>query len=135
MIRRRRAFAFWCESGQAMVEMALLMPILLTVIFASVFFGIFYKDTSVVLDAARQAARTYAVTQDDGTAQLAAEQTLNHAGIATPSANVQIQGSMSGNWVTYTVSYTDPALPFAFGILPMLERLETVTEQSTFYVE
>lgn len=123
------------QSGQTLVEVALVFPVMITLLFSGVFFGFYMKDQAVVLDAARQAARTYAVSQSDSSAQQAANTTLNNVGIAAPAQDVQIQGNKSGNWVTYSVSYTDPVLPFAFGLLPVLQNLQTVTERSTFYVE
>ncbi|MDR6620908.1 TadE/TadG family type IV pilus assembly protein [Sinomonas atrocyanea] len=61
------------EKGAAAVEFALIVPILLALVLGIVEFGHIYNAQLVITNAAREAARTMAVTGDPGTALTAAQ--------------------------------------------------------------
>ncbi|MCC5782362.1 pilus assembly protein TadE [Kocuria sp. CCUG 69068] len=63
---------FRCARGAVAVEFALVLPLLLTILFAIIEFGHAYNVQISVTHAAREAARTMAVTQDWTAAQDAA---------------------------------------------------------------
>jgi hypothetical protein len=76
------------ENGSAVVEVAIMMPLLLMLIFGSIMFIQAYR-TQVVLDtAAREAAREYAVTHDSSEAREKAEIELMIGGINPDETNI-----------------------------------------------
>lgn len=52
------------ESGAAMVEFALILPLLLMLVFGTIEFGRAYNAQNTLTHAAREGAREYAITQD-----------------------------------------------------------------------
>nr|WP_077491127.1 TadE family protein [Sinomonas mesophila] len=61
------------ERGAVAVEFALVLPILLTLVFGIIEFGRLYNAQIVFSNAAREAARTMAITKDAGEAATAAQ--------------------------------------------------------------
>lgn len=92
-IRRRRR-----ESGQAMVEFALVLPVLLIVLLAILRFGLLFENYLTLTDAVRSGARTLAIGR--GTAN------------ACTPANAQIQASAGSlklaNLTIDTPTFTSP---------------------------
>lgn len=64
------------EDGQALVEFALVLPILLLLIVAVIDFGWIFMAKIRVTNAARETARYYAVHKDTGTSESTVEVTL-----------------------------------------------------------
>lgn len=64
------------EKGAAMVEFAIILPVLLLLVFGIIEFGRAYNTQLTLTHAAREGVRTYAITQDaaqgKSTAELAA---------------------------------------------------------------
>ncbi len=64
------------EKGAAMVEFAIILPVLLLLVFGIIEFGRAYNNQLTLTHAAREGVRTYAITQDaaqgEATAKLAA---------------------------------------------------------------
>ena len=56
---------FRCERGQALVEFALLVPVLLLLIFGAIEFGRVFHATHVITSAAREGARAAAVHKNN----------------------------------------------------------------------
>ncbi len=103
------------ERGAVAVEFALIAPLILVIVVAIVEFSHFYNLQISVTQAAREAARTMAVTNDAGQAAAAA---VNGApGVALAPANVSFApGACSpGATVTATVAFSMPALTTFFG--------------------
>jgi Flp pilus assembly protein TadG len=53
------------EQGQTMAEFACVLPILVTLLFAIIQFGIVFNNYVTLTDAARRGARTAAISRDD----------------------------------------------------------------------
>ncbi|MEZ2390742.1 TadE/TadG family type IV pilus assembly protein [bacterium RCC_150] len=97
------------ERGAVAVEFALVAPILLLLIVAIIEFSYFYNLQISVTQAAREAARTMAVTNDTGKAQAAA--VAGAPSISLSPANVALSGPCShGITVQSTVTYSAPSL-------------------------
>ena len=98
------------ERGAVAVEFALVLPLLLTLVFGIIEFGRIYNAQIVFSNAAREAARTMAITEDAGQATSAAQNVAAGYTIAvspgscpTPQAQVTstVTGQLNlltGNW-------------------------------------
>ena len=106
------------EDGSAVVEFALLLPILFLVLLAAVQVGLIAKDQLLLTQASRAGAREAAVNLDDGAVREAA---LTSAGGLDP-ARIDvgvIRGGAQGDAVTVAVAYSATiAAPLAGWLLP-----------------
>ena len=106
--RRRHATG---EQGSAMVEMAIVLPILLLLVFGITGFGRLYNAQITVTHAAREGIRDYAIHQDVAQAESLARQavstTLNPGPmlISTSPCNPGEPATMA---ITYPFSLTVP---------------------------
>ncbi len=118
MSRRPRTFGPRGEPGQAAVELALVLPILLLAVLAVVQVGLFARDRLVLEQASRAGAREAAVTPDEEAirrAVLAAAPGLDPDRIAVA---VAWTGS-AGEPVTVSLRYPDPVrVPFVGWLFP-----------------
>ncbi|MFZ3101527.1 MAG: TadE family protein [Desulfitobacteriaceae bacterium] len=94
------------ENGQALVEMALILPLLLVLIFGSIEIGRICFVSITINNAARIGARSASVGEDDSMIRKAIEDSiiLNKSALTiqiSPSANQRY----SGGGVTVNVSY------------------------------
>src|SRR6059058_1887443 len=97
------------ERGAVAVEFALVAPILLLLIVAIVEFSYFYNLQISVTQAAREAARTMAVTNNTSKAQAAA--VAGAPSISLSPGNVGLSGSCTpGATVLATVTFKAPSL-------------------------
>jgi Flp pilus assembly protein TadG len=97
------------ERGAVAVEFALVAPILLLLVAAIIEFSYFYNLQISVTQAAREAARTMAVTNDSGKAKAAA--VAGAPSISLSPSNVGLSGACSpGATVQSTVTLNAPSL-------------------------
>jgi Flp pilus assembly protein TadG len=115
-----------CRGGAA-IEFALVLPLLLLLVFATIEFSLALYDKAVITNAAREAARAGVVVR---TTRLTNDQievrALSYAsnrlisfGSSTPTVTVNNGGGVSGANLTVTVNYTFHGL----GLGPMLSAL------------
>ncbi|MEW6183388.1 MAG: TadE/TadG family type IV pilus assembly protein [Bacillota bacterium] len=78
------------DSGQALVEFALVVPLLLLVIFGTIEFGRIYHAQLTVASAAREGARKAAVTSDTNEIETAIENAAATLNITTVTSNSSI---------------------------------------------
>jgi Flp pilus assembly protein TadG len=121
------------RQGQATVEFALILPIILIILAGAIEFGRVFWSYGLLLQAAQEAARQGAVlgaATSDTTIATAAQQTAAKGGLTISTSNVVISATCSytsstsitaanrtrGNLLTVQVSYSfTPLIPF----LPM----------------
>ncbi len=89
------------EGGQATVEFAFLLPLIVLAALAVIQVGLVVRDQMGVVHAAREAARAASVDRDPGAAARAAHRTL-------PGATVDVGDRPGiGDEITVTVKYHD----------------------------
>lgn len=111
---KRNKVRAWRERGAVAVEFALVAPILMGLVVSIVEFSSFYNLQISVTQAAREAAREMAVTNNAGLA--AAKGVAGAPGVALASGNFAFSGACSpGATVTATVNFSRPALTGFFG--------------------
>jgi len=128
------------EKGQAAVEFALVLPILLILIFGIIDFGrILYTKsalTSLSQETARHASIYYA-SEDDTTTQNYA---INNAGTLDPDSLTGISvifpsGEIPGSDVVVTLTYEMYYITPIVNIIPGFENPFNITSSSTFRAE
>ena len=109
------------ESGQALTEMALVLPLFLLLIFGVIQFGMIGYDYLSVNNGARAGVRIASVGGDDSTVTTAVQQ--GAPGLSASQLSIQItpvySQRQSGQNVTVTVSYPVPLIfPLVQGTFP-----------------
>ena len=118
------------EGGQATVEVALLLPLVATMLLGVIQVGLVVRDQVLVTHAAREAARAAAVDPTEAVAREGAE-----AGARLDSSrlDVELSGSAEpGGRLTVTVRYRSPTT------VPLVGQLlgdRTLTAGATMRVE
>jgi Flp pilus assembly protein TadG len=122
--------------GQAMVEMALILPVLLLLVVGMLEFARAWNAKQVITDAAREGARL-AVVQDGGTqaeVTAAIQAALNRSGIPGNQAVIQFNGdpAPAGNWRAIgEMQQVYVAIDYRFGFLGPLISAATGSETIT----
>jgi Flp pilus assembly protein TadG len=118
------------EGGQATVEVALLLPLVATMLLGVVQVGLVVRDQVLVVHAAREAARAAAVDPTVAAARAGAE---GAARLDPARLDVELDGSTDpGGRLTVTVRYRSPT---AVPLVGQLLGDRTLTAQATMRVE
>lgn len=99
----------WGERGQAAVEFALVLPVVLLLTLGVLMVGVAVRNELVVELAAREGARAASVSADPGAAQAAADRAVD--------LPVEIRVAENGTTVRVTATYTDPGNVAVLGAL------------------
>lgn len=126
------------DSGQALVEFALVVPLLILLLVGIFEFARAWNAYQVITDAAREAMRRVVV--DDTLSQAGFDATitsaLNRAGLSSSGATITVSdckqswcspAGSSGDIAQVTIAY-----PYGFVVLGKLMGLPSVTLHSTF---
>ena len=110
------------DSGQATVELALALPLLMLLLLAWVQLAVVIRDQLAVISAAREGARAAAVSTDQaGDGSAAARQTVSLQGM-------QVSVSSDGVSVTVVVTHrTHTDIPLVGLLLPDIDEVATAT--------
>lgn len=122
-IRSRR------ERGTSTVEMAIVLPLLLTLLFGIGEFGVGFMQWQALVNAAREGARVGVVFRDpcnSGDVQTEVQQTVQayagSLGVQVQAGQIQLAGACGGTGqplsVRVQVPYDFPALSAIAGLLP-----------------
>ena len=120
-MRSRRASR--SAHGQATVELALVLPLVLTLALVVVQVGLVGRDAVRVTHAARSAARAASVGLDDDSIRRAAS---DGSGLAPSRLTVVV--ARAGDWVTVRVTYRCPTdVPLVGTIAPAVVLRDQLT--------
>ena len=118
------------EEGQATVELALLLPVVVLLLLAVLQLGLVARDVVLVAHAAREAARAAAVDDDPGAPRQAAEAS---GGLSADRLSVDVSGrGEAGSRVRVEVRYR---IPTSVPIVGALIADHEVTSAATMRVE
>ena len=118
------------EHGQAMVEFALVLPVLLLVLLGIVQFGIAYSHSLTLTDAVRAGAREAAVSRTAADPTAAATQAVRGAASDLDTSKVDV--TVSSDWAPgdgVTVSATYPYSISILGIVVSAGNLHSSTTE------
>ena len=109
--------------GQATVELALVLPLVLTLALVVVQVGLVARDSVRVAHAARSATRAASVGLDDDSVRRAASEA---SGLAPSRLSVVIV--RAGDWVTVRVTYRCPTdVPLVGPLAPAVDLRDQLT--------
>jgi Flp pilus assembly protein TadG len=118
------------EEGQATVELALLLPVVVVLLLAVLQLGLVARDVVLVAHAAREAARAAAVDDDPDAPRQAAEAS---GGLSAGRLSVDVSGrGEAGSRVRVEVRYR---IPTSVPIVGALIADHEVTSTATMRVE
>lgn len=112
-----KAAAWPRERGQAVVELALTVPLVVLLLLSVVQLGLVVRDQILVVHASREAARAGAVSADSGAVRNAA---IRSSGLNPKRMRVEM-GSRGGvgSTLTVTIHYSSPTeVPLVGALLP-----------------
>jgi Flp pilus assembly protein TadG len=112
------------ERGSAMVEFALVVPLLVLLLLGIMTAGVLINSKIVVAGAAREAGRTWAILQDDGAARAKATAAVAAGGLKFYHNNLtlfdpenDVRFARRGDYVEVTVFYRQPTF------VPLMARI------------
>ena len=110
------------DSGQATVEFALILPMIVMLLTIIVQFGLIVRDQLAVIHAAREGARAGSIDDTGRPTAAATDVAIHnsrlHASRLAVTANIGSAG-LPGQVITVTVTYRSPIIvPFARRVLP-----------------
>ncbi|MET0729295.1 MAG: TadE/TadG family type IV pilus assembly protein [Acidimicrobiales bacterium] len=130
MARRGAGIRFGDEAGQASVELALLLPVVVVLLLAVLQLGLVARDVVLVTHASREAARAAAVDPTPGAAREAA---LASSGLDRDRLALDVRGRAgAGSRVRVEVRYR---VPTDVPIIGALLGDRTVRSSATMRVE
>jgi Flp pilus assembly protein TadG len=137
MIRRRVSFlsapAVRDESGQALVEFAIVLPLLIAVVLGIVQFGIAYNNYVTLTNATRVGARKAAVSRflGDSGASAQAATVAAAPNLKLKTSDVIIAVSPGGSWTTPGSDVSVSAsYPFSISILGWVVKSGNLTSST-----
>ena len=115
--------------GQALVELALILPVILLLVIGMLEFARAWNLHQALTDATREGARRAVVQDPQWATQASAEDAIKRgihaAGYDVNHVSVQFQGNWKATGETMTV---DVSMPYRFWVLPF----RSITMRSTF---
>jgi Flp pilus assembly protein TadG len=124
----RRTLSLRHEDGQAVTEMALILPILASILLAIAQFGMVFNNYITLTDATRAGARKAAVARFTGDGGAAAKALVYSAASSLQSPDLQVTVDSASDWkipgsdVTVTASY-----PYSIDILGLTVKSGNLT--------
>lgn len=128
--------------GQALVEMAIILPVFVLLIFSVITFGLAINSKIVVSGAAREAARNYAINQSVSSAVDVAMRYMK-GGITADPTYIQSHTTVKVDrdvpitgYVTVTVTYDQPTyVPGLFAFLGPNRNSFRLASSAVFKIE
>lgn len=112
------------QRGSALVEFALVAPLLILLLLGIMVIGVMINAKIVVAGAAREAGRTWAIVQSDQLARQKAAEAIQGGGLPDRAGgqilfdpNRDVQFAPQGDYIAVTVRYRQPTL------VPLLAQL------------
>lgn len=134
------------QRGSAMVEFALIAPLLILLLLGIMSAGLLINSKIIVAGAAREAGRTWAIAKDDATARTKAASAITAGGLpyyhnsdVLFNPNRDVTFVRKGDYIEVTVTYRQPTYaPFIADIIDRSspgDGYVTIKSQSLFRVE
>ena len=132
MFKRRNT-----DRGQAVVEFAVILPVLLLILFAILQFGVVFNNYIQVTAAAREGARKAAVSRSLGTsaAETAATSAAKGAAPGLNQSNITVSFPNSPTFAQGTDVQVQVTYPYAISIIGLVVASGNLSSSTTMRVE
>jgi Flp pilus assembly protein TadG len=129
----KKTFHIEKEQGQAMVEIAFVLPILLLLILGIMQFGIAYNHYLTLVDAVRAGARTAAVSRQETDPSGAAEARVRSAASDLDQSNLDV--TVESDWKLGDDVKVTGEYPYEIDLLGIVVKRGNLTSTTTERVE
>ena len=123
------------ERGQAMTELALILPVLALLLFGIVQFGIVFHQYITVTDAVRAGARKAVVSRHDGSPAASAETALRKAAGGLDAAKLAVTVSAPAGWTHGEDVKVCATYPYTIDLVGMVFKTGNLSSCTTERIE
>ena len=128
-----RRLALRKQNGQAMVELAIVLPILIILVLGIIQFGVAFKNQLALTDAVRVGARQAAVSREAPDPVAAAETSVRNAAQDLKQSDLNV--SVTSSWVQGEDVTVSAAYPYDISIFGVVVKSGSLTSETTERVE
>jgi Flp pilus assembly protein TadG len=121
------------ETGQTMVEFAIVLPVLCVLLFAIVQLGIVFNNYVTLTDAVRAGARTAAVSRNDANPTGATTTAVRSSAADLSQTNLAV--TVNSAWTAGTDVTVTATYPYAVSLLGWVVASGSLTSKTTERVE
>jgi Flp pilus assembly protein TadG len=123
------------ERGQAMTELALILPVLALLLFGIVQFGIVFHQYITVTDAVRAGARKAVVSRHDGSPAATAEAAVRKAADGLDGAKLAVTVSAPAGWAPGEDVKVCAAYPYKIDLIGLVFKAGNLNSCTTERIE
>jgi Flp pilus assembly protein TadG len=123
------------ERGQAMVELALIVPVLALLLFGIVQFGIVFHHYITVTDAARAGARKAVVSRRDASPAATAEAAVRRSAGGLDPANLAVSVAAPSGWDSGDDVRVCASYPYTIDLLGVVFKTGSMNSCTTERIE
>ncbi|MFP5105676.1 TadE/TadG family type IV pilus assembly protein [Neobacillus sp. C211] len=120
------------QKGQSLVELALVLPVLILLLFGIIDFSRIFHAYLTIDHAGREAARSASIGNDNTTVKNTAASDATSIGLTTDKISISSESRKSGSNVTITITYP---ITFLTPIIGQIIGTLTLTDTTTMRVE
>jgi Flp pilus assembly protein TadG len=121
------------ETGQTMVEFAIVLPVLCVLLFGIIQLGIVFNNYVTLTDAVRAGARTAAVSRNDGDPTGATTSAVRSSAADLNQTNLGV--TVSSAWTAGTTVTATATYPYSINLLGWVVAAGNLTSKTTERVE
>jgi Flp pilus assembly protein TadG len=123
------------EEGQAMVEFALVAPLLFLILFGIIQFGIAFMHSVALTDAVRAGARKAAVSRSAADPTLATKNAVLGAATDLDTSQLSSRITVTSDWVSGDTVTVDATYPYQINLLGIVVASGNLHSSTTERVE
>ena len=121
------------QDGQALVEFAIVLPLLVLLVFGMIQFGILYKNQLALTDSVRVGARQAAVSREAADPTAAAVSAVRNAAADLEQSDLNI--SVTSSWVQGEDVTVLATYPYDISLFGFVVKSGSLTSETTERVE
>jgi Flp pilus assembly protein TadG len=131
----RNRLSLRSERGQAMTELALILPVLALLLFGILQFGIVFHQYITVTDAVRAGARKAVVSRHDGSPAATAEAAVRKSADGLDAAKLAVSVSAPAGWDSGDDVKVCATYPYTIDLVGMVFKTGNLSSCTTERIE
>jgi Flp pilus assembly protein TadG len=131
----RNRISLRSERGQAMTELALILPVLALLLFGILQFGIVFHQYITVTDAVRAGARKAVVSRHDGSPAATAEAAVRRSADGLDAAKLTVSVSAPAGWDSGDDVKVCATYPYTIDLVGMVFKTGNLSSCTTERIE